>query len=80
LGIRSDLIFAALKRIRKDDQRALNEDAIAFFREKGLISSWEYGFLQDTKSKRILSAKQMSTRMKINRRVIDAVATRGLPS
>jgi hypothetical protein len=78
LGIRSDLIFVALKRVRKDVTRALNEDAIAFFYKANLINDWEYGFLQDTKKKRSLSAAQMRTRMQLNQRVVNAVATRGI--
>ena len=32
LGLRSDLIFTAIKRIRKDPEKSLNADAIAFFK------------------------------------------------
>jgi hypothetical protein len=78
LGIRSDLIFSALKRIRKDITKALNEDAIAFFHRANIINRWEYGFLQDTKKKRNLSAAQMRTRIGLNQRIIDAVASRGI--
>lgn len=48
LGLRSDLIFAAIKQIRKDITKSLKADAIVFFRERGLLTSWEYNFLQDT--------------------------------
>jgi hypothetical protein len=78
LGIRSDLIFSALKRIRKDITKALNEDAIAFFHRANIINQWEYGFLQNTKKKRNLSAAQMRTRVGLNQRIIDAVASRGI--
>jgi len=78
MGIRSDLIFSALKRIRKDVTKALSEDAIAFFHQANLINQWEYGFLQNTKKKRNLSAAQMKTRIGLNQRIIDAVATRGI--
>lgn len=79
LGIRSDLIFAALKRIRSDNlkKKSLNEDAIVFFSEKGLLTTWEYAFLQNTKSKKSLSAKQLDHRLKINRKVLAAVSKRG---
>jgi hypothetical protein len=78
LGIRSDLIFTGLKRIRKDVTNALNEDSIVFFHRARVINQWEYGFLQNTKNKRNLSGPQMRTRTSINQRIIDIVAKRGI--
>lgn len=78
LGLRSDLIFTALKRIRRDPSKSLNSDAIAFFRERELLTAWEYGFLQDTMRKRVPSVGQLQTRLKINRKVLAAVGRRGL--
>lgn len=77
LGLRSDLIFAAIKRIRKDMDKSLNADAIVFFYERGVLNAWEYGFLNDTMNKRSLSGPQLAKRLTLNRRVIDAVAKRG---
>lgn len=77
LGFRSDLIFAALKRIRKDKAKSLNADAIAFFRQRGLFNNWEYGFLQNTIRKRSLSAAQLSTRKNINEKVLAGISRRG---
>ena len=77
LGVRSDLIFTALKRIRKDADKSLNADAITFFRERSLLTDWEYGFLQDTMRKRNLSPKQLATRRRINDKVLKAVSRRG---
>ena len=77
LGFRSDLIFTAIKRIRKDISKSLNADAIAFFRERGLFTHWEYGFLQNTMSKRNLSAAQSATRKSINEKVLSAISRRG---
>lgn len=78
LGIRSDLIFSALKRIKKDLHKSLNTDAIVFFYQAKAINDWEYRFLQDTKDKRNLSVAQVRTRQKLNQRIVDAVARRGL--
>jgi len=61
LGLRSDLIFAAIKRIRKDITKGLNEDAVVFFNERGLLTSREYKFLKDTLSKRVLSPAQAAS-------------------
>ena len=77
LGLRSDLIFAAIKRIRKDITKSLNADAIVFFNERGLLTAWEYNFLQDTMAKRALSPAQSATREKINRKLLEAVGKRG---
>lgn len=77
LGVRSDLIFTAVKKIRKDIEKSLNADSIAFFKQRGLLNDWEYGFLQDTMRKRNLSFKQMEARIKINRKVLAAISKRG---
>lgn len=77
LGIRSDLIFAAIKRIRKELTRSLNADSITFFREKGLLTAWEYGFLQNTMKKRNLSPAQLQSRETINKKVLNAIRRRG---
>jgi len=78
LGIRSDLIFSGLKRIRSDLSKALNDDAIVFFHNAKVINDWEYDFLQNTKQKRILSTAQERTRINLNRRIVDLVARRGI--
>lgn len=78
LGIRSDLIFAALKRIKSDLSRSLNADAIVFFHQARAINNWEYQFLQDTKDKRNLSPAQLGKRRDLNQRIIDVVAKRGI--
>lgn len=77
LGVRSDLIFTAIKRIRKDIMKSLNADAIAFFNERGVFTAWEYGFLQDTMAKRQLSPAQAAKRRAINGKVLAAVNRRG---
>jgi len=78
LGIRSDLIFSALKRIRKDIEKSLNADALAFFRERDVLTRKEYEFLEDIRLKRDLSVRQISWRCDINRKVLAFVAKRGL--
>jgi hypothetical protein len=78
LGIRSDRLFSAVRRIQKDITKSLNEDAIAFFHQCGVINSWEYEFLQNTQKKRGLTVKQMNVRQGINRQVLEIIARRGL--
>jgi hypothetical protein len=77
LGLRSDLIFQALKRIRKDPTKSLNKDSIVFFHEKNLFNSREYTFLQSTLKKSNLSSAQIRWRVAINERLLDAIARRG---
>jgi hypothetical protein len=78
MGIRSDLIFTALKRIRKDVTKSLSPDAIAFFYQRRVINDWESEFLQNTCGKRSLTDAQMRKRAQINQHMIDIVAKRGI--
>lgn len=66
LGLGSDKIFQAIKRVRKDRERALNAESIEYGHGKGWISDWEKKFYLDTMRKRKLSAKQRSKRVQIN--------------
>jgi hypothetical protein len=81
LGINSASIFAALRRISSHSgniANSLNADAIVFFRERGVLTSWEYKFLNDIWRKRKLSLRQLEHRVRINRKVLAAVSRRGL--
>ncbi len=80
LGLRSDLIFTGVKRIRTDINKSLNSDSTVFFYEQGIINKWEYDFQNNTHSKRILSGKQMETRKNINMKVLNYIQRRGLPN
>lgn len=77
LGLRSDLIFTAIKRIRRDPDKSLNADAVAFFHERGLLNQWEYGFCQNTMRLRNLSRAQIAKRRCINQKVLTAIKKRG---
>ena len=70
IGLRSDLIFRAFKRVREDIQKSLNAEAIKHAYDKGWINEWEYEFSIDTMRKRILSAKQLKARMQINKKML----------
>lgn len=78
LGLRSDLIFAGMKRIRKDISKSLNADATVFLHDRGIINDWEYGFQNNTHRKRVLTGKQLETRQSINRKVLAYIRRRGL--
>jgi len=70
IGLPSDLIFQAVKRVRKDNQKSLNAEAIQYAYKKGWINEWERKFSIDTIRKRVLSDKQLQTRMKVNEKML----------
>jgi hypothetical protein len=71
LGLPSELIFQALRRIAKDETRALNAEAIDHAFHKGWINSWEKKFYFNTMRKRNFSDKQLAKRIEINRKVLN---------
>jgi len=70
IGLPSDLIFQAVKRVRKDNQKSLNAEAIQHAYDKGWINEWEYTFSIDTMRKRNLTQKQLQTRMNVNDKML----------
>lgn len=79
LGLPSDRIFTGLKRVRKNDEAALNVAAAEHAKAKGWITDWEYGFLINTARKRKLSPAQMNKRQQINARVLQKVKRSAKP-
>jgi len=79
IGLPSDLIFQAVKRVRKDNQKSLNAEAIQHAYEKSWINEWEYKFTIDTMRKRNLSAKQLQTRMKVNEKMLANMRRSNVP-
>ena len=73
LGIRSDKIFACVKKLKKDSDKAPNAETIELLYEQGLISSWERKFSLDTMRKRNLSGRQMIKRREINQKILDNI-------
>lgn len=70
IGLPSDKIFQAVKRVRKDDGKSLNIEAIQHALDNGWINKWEYDFSIDTMRKRKLSVKQLTTRRNINSKML----------
>ena len=66
IELSSDKIFQAVKRVRKDNERSLNAEAIQHSYDKGWINDWEWDFYLDTMRKRNLSPKQRTKRIQIN--------------
>jgi hypothetical protein len=70
LGLPSDQIFQAVRRIGKDAAKALNAEAIQHAYNRNWIDKWKRDFYFDTLRKRNLSEKQLSKRIEINRLVL----------
>jgi hypothetical protein len=66
LGLPSDKIFQAIKRIQKDDTKSLNAEAIQHAHERGWINEWERDFYLNTMRKQVLSRKQRAKREQVN--------------
>jgi hypothetical protein len=76
LGLPSDRIFQAVKRIKVDSDKSLNAEAIEHAHQKGWITDWERQFCLDTVRKRALTGKQLQKRREINARVMDRMSGR----
>lgn len=70
IGLPSDRIFQAVKKVRKSNESSLNAEAIQHAFDKGWISEWEHTFYFDTMRKRKLSEKQLQIRIRINEKVL----------
>ncbi|MCE7517177.1 hypothetical protein LZG37_03425 [Halomonas titanicae] len=66
LGLNSEKIFQAIKRVRKDSERALNAEAIEHGFNRGWINQWERDFYISTMRKRKLYPKQLAKRIQVN--------------
>lgn len=70
MGLPSEKIFQAVKRIRKDNEKSLNGEAIELTYSKDWINKWEYDFYTDTFKKRLLTEKQALKRKQINEKIL----------
>lgn len=70
MGLPSDLIFQAAKRIRADPAKSLNAEAIAYARERGWINDWESNFYFKIMRKRDLSDLQAAKKRQINEKFL----------
>lgn len=71
IGLPSDLIFQAVKRIRSDNEKSLNSEALTHAINKGWINKWEHDFYHNIMRKRLLSQKQMTAKRNINLKFIN---------
>lgn len=70
IGLPSDLIFQAVKRVRSDLSKSLNAEAIAYARDRNWINDWERDFYIRIMRKRNLSEKQASKKRQINEKFV----------
>lgn len=70
LGLPSDKIFQAVKRVRKDASKSLNAEAIQHAYDRHWINDWEKEFYFDVMRKRNLSSKQVTKKLQINQNVL----------
>lgn len=70
MGLPSNLIFQAVKRVRRDPSKSLNAESLGHAKEKGWINAWEYGFSLDSMAKRNLTTNQMAKRRQINEKFL----------
>ncbi len=75
VGLPSDKIFQAFKRVREDEERAWNAETIAHAFARGWINEWERKFCSNTIRKRALSGKQLDKRIQINRKIIARITS-----
>jgi len=70
IGLPSDLIFQAVKRVRMDKNKSLNAEALLYAYNKNWIDKWEFNFSIDIMRKRNLSSRQLQIRMKVNAKML----------
>ena len=73
IGLPSDKIFQAIKRVRSDDTKSLNAESIGHAFRNRWINDWEYNFYMDVMRKRNLSAKQITKKKQINTKIISRI-------
>ncbi|MDV6315928.1 hypothetical protein [Idiomarina sp. HP20-50] len=76
IGLPSDKIFQAIKRVRKDNEKSLNAEAIGHAYQKGWINDWEKTFYLDVMRKRKLSTNQLAKKIQINEKLANNMKRR----
>lgn len=70
LGLPTDKLFSAFRRISGDLTSALNAEAVEYAHSKHWMNDWARKFSLDTMRKRMLSSRQMAKRVEINRAIL----------
>nr|WP_272910006.1 hypothetical protein [Xanthomonas campestris] len=70
IGLPSDKIFQAVKRVRKETSKSLNAEAIRHAFDRNWLTAWERDFYFDVMRKRNLTLKQQEKKKQINELVL----------
>jgi hypothetical protein len=70
IGLPSEKIFQAVKRVRKDRTKSLNAEAVGHAYMKVWITEWERDFYFGVMRKRNLTQKQVDKKIQINEKFV----------
>ena len=70
IGLPSDKIFQAVKRVRKDNEKSLNAEAIQHAFKKNWINEWERDFYLNIMRKRNLTTNQRNKKIRVNEKML----------
>lgn len=70
---KSDKIFQALLRVKKDISKSLNSEVIDFALDKGYINQWEKDFYIDIFRRKNLYSKQILKKESINKKILSKI-------
>ncbi len=70
VGLPSEKIFQAVKRVRKDTSKSLNAEAIQHAFTRGWINEWEKDFYFNIMRKRSLTSRREDKKLEINQLVL----------
>ena len=76
LGLPSDVIFSAIKRIKTDKSAAPNPPLIQMAKDNNWVNDWEYTFSLNTLNRRSLSENMLRQRLRINYKILEKVSLR----
>lgn len=76
MGLPSDKIFQAIKRVRVDAERSINAETIEYARKRGWINGWEQDFYLSIMRKRKLTPKMRSKKIQINKKLVSNMKRR----
>lgn len=70
MGLPSDLIFQAIKRIQVDSKKSLNAEALNYAKQKNWMNDWEVNFYTNICGKRVLTPKQAAKKQQVNAMIL----------
>ncbi|MCP4394605.1 MAG: hypothetical protein GY804_10115 [Alphaproteobacteria bacterium] len=74
LGLPSNIIFQAIRRVKKDNSKSLNSETIDHAYNKGWINDWEKDFYFNIMRKRKLTTKQCIKKEAVNNKLLSMMS------